>query len=207
MSTWGIVVAAGIGRRFGGTKHLVELDGRPLWRWAVDALDRSGVDGILVVGDVQGGIPGGDRRQDSVAAGLARVPDDAERVLVHDAARPLATPALIERVLAALEQPGVDGVIPGVGVRDTIKRVEGGVVAGTVERSTLVAVQTPQAFRADVLRRAHRDVTADVTDDAAMVEAIGGVVVVVEGEAANIKITYPNDLAVARVLLEAAERP
>jgi 2-C-methyl-D-erythritol 4-phosphate cytidylyltransferase len=207
MSIWGIVVAAGIGRRFGGTKHLVELDGRPLWRWAVDTLDRSGLDGILVVGDVPGGIPGGRRRQDSVAAGLARVPDSATAILVHDAARPLASPALVARLIEALVRPGVDGVVPGVALRDTIKRVEQGSVSETIDRSSLVAVQTPQAFTADSLRRAHAEVTADVTDDAAMVEAIGGSIAVVEGEQHNIKVTYPTDLAIARVLLDAARQP
>jgi 2-C-methyl-D-erythritol 4-phosphate cytidylyltransferase len=141
-----------------------------------------------------------------VRAALAVIADDAAVIVVHDAARPLASAELHQAVVAAVHA-GADAVIPGVPVSDTIKRVahdEHGdaVVVETLDRSQLVAVQTPQAFRADLLRAAHAE-RADATDDAALVEAIGGTVVVVAGEATNLKITGPHDLAVAAALLRA----
>jgi 2-C-methyl-D-erythritol 4-phosphate cytidylyltransferase len=131
-----------------------------------------------------------------VRSGLAFVPGDADVVVVHDAARPLASADLFRAVLDAV-RAGADGAVPGVTIRDTVKRVRGAVVSATVPRDELVAVQTPQAFRADVLRAAHRG-EPDATDDAALVEAAGGRVVVVPGEEANIKITVPGDLDAAR---------
>jgi 2-C-methyl-D-erythritol 4-phosphate cytidylyltransferase len=118
-------------------------------------------------------------------------------VIVHDAARPLATPGLFSAVLGALTSAGVDGAIPGVPVSDTIKRVHDGHVVSTLDRSELMAVQTPQAFKADVIRRAHAG-GREATDDAALVEAIGGRVVVVAGEIGNVKVTTAADLAWAR---------
>jgi 2-C-methyl-D-erythritol 4-phosphate cytidylyltransferase len=145
---------------------------------------------------------GGATRSDSVRAGLALVPEESEVVVVHDAARPLATPALFESVIAALEtHAGVDGVVPGVPVTDTLKRVEDNTVAGTISRDGLVAVQTPQAFRTHVLRQAHA-AGLDATDDAALVEAMGGTVMVVPGEKANIKVTFSEDLVIARALAD-----
>jgi len=148
----------------------------------------------------EGGVAGGESRAESVRAGLAAVPDDAEIVCVHDAARPFASVAMFERVIAAV-RAGADGAVPGMPVSDTIKvvrSVDGELeVASTLERSTLSAVQTPQAFRADVLRAAHAG-GADGTDDASLVEASGGRVVVVEGEAVNRKITTTDDLEWAR---------
>lgn len=206
MSFWGVVVAAGAGRRFGRAKHDAELGGRPLWRWAEDALTAAGAAGVVVVGDVPGGIPGGARRRDSVAAGLAQVPGDTQFVLVHDAARPLATPALARRVAARLAAGDADAVVPVVAVRDTIKQIEGGWVAATLERSELRAVQTPQGFVADVLRRAHAASDADATDDAALVERWGGTVATVPGEPGNLKVTFPEDLVVLSALLKAGRR-
>jgi len=118
---------------------------------------------------------------------------------VHDAARPFATPELVSRVLEALGQ--ADGAVPGVPVTDTVKRVSGGFVAETPDRSQLVAVQTPQGFRGDVLRRAYAqpaEVLAGATDCASLVEATGGRVVVVDGDPGNLKVTTPDDLAEAR---------
>jgi 2-C-methyl-D-erythritol 4-phosphate cytidylyltransferase len=149
-------------------------------------------------------VAGGETRAASVRAGLAAVPADVDAVLVHDAVRPLATPELSARVLAAVAG-GADGAVPGVPVVDTLKRVQGDRVETTVDRAELVAVQTPQAFRADVLRRAHAG-EGDATDDAALVEAVGGTVVVVAGERDNLKVTWPEDLAVAEALLAARER-
>jgi 2-C-methyl-D-erythritol 4-phosphate cytidylyltransferase len=146
---------------------------------------------------------GGETRSDSVRAGLAAVPDTAEVVVVHDAARPLAPAELFRRVVAAV-RAGADAAVPVVPVADTVKRVAGNRVVETLDRSCLVAVQTPQAFRADLLRRAHAT-QAEATDDAALIEALGGTVVTVPGEVDNFKITSPGDLVVAALLL--AGRP
>lgn len=175
------------------------LGGRPLWDRARDALLEGGVDSVVVVGP--GGVPGGRRRRDSVAAGLATLPEGAEWVLVHDAARPLATAALTRRVLERLVAGGVDGVVPAVPVRDTLKRVEGDWVVETVERSPLVAIQTPQGFLVESLRAAHAADDQDASDDAVLIERWGGSIAVVTGEEANLKITFPADLAVAEAML------
>ena len=201
MTTWGIVVAAGKGDRFGEAKQHLEIEGRPLWQWGRDALLAGGVDGVVVVGPVPGGVPGGARRRDSVAAGLGAIPGDATAVLIHDAARPLATGTLVRRVIERLARGDVDGVVPGVPVRDTIKEVEGERVIATADRARLVAVQTPQGFTVDALRSAHRRIPGDAPDDAALVEAAGGSVVSIEGEPDNLKITYRHDLTVAVALV------
>ncbi len=210
MTVWGIVVAAGSGTRFGGPKHEVVLAGRPLWSWAQAALRSGGVDDVVLVGDVPGGIPGGSRRRDSVAAGLEKVPDDAAYTLVHDAARPLASKELVYRVIDRLMKDDIDAVIPAVPVRDTLKRVAGARVIATVDRSSLVAVQTPQGFRTEALRGAHQGSSDNATDDAVLIEQAGGSVVTVVGDPRNIKVTYPEDLIVAEALFSAAmpgERP
>jgi 2-C-methyl-D-erythritol 4-phosphate cytidylyltransferase len=139
-------------------------------------------------------VTGGETRTDSVRAGLADVPDDAVAVLVHDAARPLLPEAVIERVLAPLGE-GWDGVVPGLAVSDTLKRVGAdGAVAETVARDSLYAVQTPQAFPLDVLRRAVA-AGGEATDCAGLVEAAGGRVKVVEGDPQLLKVTTADDLA------------
>jgi 2-C-methyl-D-erythritol 4-phosphate cytidylyltransferase len=151
---------------------------------------------------VAAAVAGGETRSDSVRAGLRAIPEDAHVVVVHDAARPLATRALFDAVIAAV-QAGADAAVPGVPVTDTLKRVEGERVVDTVDRGQLVAVQTPQAFRASALRAAHAS-GDDATDDAALMEAAGGTVVVVAGEPRNLKITTPDDLLVAVALLGAS---
>lgn len=197
-----IIVAAGSGSRFGGPKHALTLGGLPVWKHSVRLFESAGAEEIVVVGDVTGGIPGGDRRRDSVEAGLLAIRSDAEWVLIHDAARPLATVSLVARVLDAAGAPGVDGVIPAIAVTDTLKEVSGAAVVGTVDRNKLRAVQTPQAFRTEALVAAHRDdPDADATDDAGLIERMGGTVVTVDGETTNMKITYEGDLAVAELLL------
>ena len=199
---WGIVVAAGTGHRFGGPKQFEPLLGQRVLDWSVAAA-RSVCDDVIVVLPPDrlepGGRAGGATRSGSVRAGLAAVPETADIVVVHDAARPLARPYLFARVVEAV-RAGADAAIPAVAVADTIKRVQGDRVTATLDRTTLVAVQTPQAFRAAALRRAHAG-RPEATDDAALVEAQGGLVVTVPGDQHNFKITSPDDLVVARVLL------
>ena len=212
---WAVVVAAGSGTRFGARKQYEMLGDRRVLDWAVDAA-RSVAGGVVVVvpdadarthepgADVV--VPGGATRSASVRAGLAVVPDDAEVVVVHDAARPLAPVALFESVVAAVTA-GADGAVPGLPVTDTVKRVHAGAVVATLDRSELVTVQTPQAFAASVLRAAHAS-GGDDTDDAALVEAAGGRVVVVPGDAVNAKLTTRHDLELARVgVARIASRP
>lgn len=197
---WGLLLAAGRGTRFGGQKHDVELGGTPIWRQSERALLDGGVDRLVVVGDLAGAVSGGDRRRDSVAAGLAAIDDDAGFVLIHDAARPLVTAKLVRSVIERLLVGDVAGVVPVVPVRDTLKRVAGDYVIETVDRSDLVAVQTPQGFDLAALRSAHAVANGDATDDASMVESTGGTIAVVDGDPANLKVTYPEDLAVAEAL-------
>jgi 2-C-methyl-D-erythritol 4-phosphate cytidylyltransferase len=227
---WSIVVAGGAGRRFGEMKQFSLLGGRPVLEWAVDACravsagvvlvlpaDALGAPGSPGSDDTHGAdvvVAGGPTRAESVRCGLAAVPALAEVIVVHDAARPLASPDTFDAVLAALDDD-VAGAIPGLAPSDTIKAVDpGGIVTGTLDRSTLVAVQTPQAFAAEVLRSAHRLGTAGggssggvdgppATDDAMLVEATGGRVRVVPGQPDNVKITTADDLEAAERLLAA----
>ncbi|MGH3050567.1 MAG: IspD/TarI family cytidylyltransferase, partial [Gaiellaceae bacterium] len=144
-------------------------------------------------GKVRACVAGGEERSDSVRAGLGEVADDAVVILVHDAARPLVTDDVVERVLAPLSE-GWDGAVPGLRVPDTLKRVDGdGAIRDTVPRDGLWAVQTPQAFLADVLRRAYAN-GSEATDCAALVEAAGGRVKVVEGDPRLLKVTTTADL-------------
>lgn len=209
MRAWAIVVAGGSGARFGGAKQFTVLGGRRVVDWAVLAAGAACAGVILVLPEDQVGrvaldvqpdvvVAGGATRSASVRAGLAQVPDDADAVIVHDAARPMAHPGLFEAVLDALAA-GADGAVVAVPVADTLKRVgPDGAVVETVDRSGLWAVQTPQGFRLEVLRAAHAG-EPEATDDAGLVEAAGGRVVVVPGDRRNLKVTDPADLA----LLEA----
>jgi 2-C-methyl-D-erythritol 4-phosphate cytidylyltransferase len=221
---WSIVVAGGSGRRFGDMKQFSPLGGRPLLEWAVDACRVVSAGVVLVLpaeavaspgADTHGAdvvVAGGPSRADSVRLGLGGVPAEAEVIIVHDAARPLATKEMFVTVLAALDEDGVAGVVPGLSPSDTIKSVDrAGNVTGTLDRSTLVAVQTPQAFRAVALRAAHESGTGREhrrgvvlpTDDAMLVEAGGGRVRVVPGQPDNLKITTADDLEAAERLLAA----
>lgn len=202
---WTIVVAGGGGRRYGGPKQYESLGEARVLDLAV-ATARRASDGVVLVvpaEDVEreGGVAGGATRSESVRNGLAAVPPEATVVCVHDAARPLATPELFAAVVAAIAA-GADAAVPALPVTDTVKVVDAdGTVVSTPDRSSLVAVQTPQAFRADVLRRAHA-AGGEGTDDATLVERAGGRVVTVAGEAWNHKITEPDDLERARAWLE-----
>ena len=196
-----VIVAAGRGERFGGPKAGLTLDGVPLWRLARELMDGVGVPSV-VVGDVPDGVPGGERRRDSVAHGVAAL-GDVEYVLVHDVARPLADAALVRRVIDRLVRGDVDGVVPGVAVPDTLKRVDGELVLDTIDRSDVVVVQTPQGFKRSALVEAHAAAPdLDATDDAGLVELAGGRVVIVDGDRDNFKITWPDDLTRAEGVRE-----
>lgn len=218
-----IVVAAGSGTRLGDSepKAFVGLRGKPILERALigvfDSIEPAQVivvaprakltaaSGIArrvagVASDAVTVVAGGASRQQSVAAGLAVLDDRVEIVLVHDAARALTPGALFDRVIAAVSDGGVVPVLP---VSDTIKQVEGGVVEGTVDRSGLVHVQTPQGFPRRGLVEAYARATGEFTDDAAVFQAAGGTVTVVEGEARAFKITTPWDLRRAENVLGA----
>ncbi|MBA3604877.1 MAG: 2-C-methyl-D-erythritol 2,4-cyclodiphosphate synthase, partial [Acidimicrobiia bacterium] len=198
---WTVVVGGGGGLRFGSPKQFAELGSARVIDAAV-AVARRCSDGVVVVvppADAarECAVAGGATRTESVRNGLAAVPAEATIVCVHDAARPLASPELFAAVVGAVRD-GADGAVPAVAVTDTIKVIDARRrVVDTPSRASVVAVQTPQAFRADVLRRAHA-AGAEGTDDAALVEGLGATVVVVPGEAANDKITEPADLERAR---------
>lgn len=216
---WTVVVAGGSGRRFGAPKQFAQLtDGERVIDRSV-AVARSVSAGVVVVlpsdelaqiSEDPGGIPplkvvaGGATRADSVRAGIAVVPIDVQVICVHDGARPFADQDLYRRVVAALDDPDVAAAIPGIAVTDTIKQVvrdqTGMRVLATPDRNALIAVQTPQAFRAAVLRVAHDRLGAEatMTDDAMMIERLGETVAVVEGQVTNRKITHLEDLEWAR---------
>ncbi len=206
LSVWTVIVAAGSGTRFGGAKQYLELAGARVVDRSV-AVAAQVSDGVVVVvpaDDVSAEsarlaattvVAGGASRAASVRNGLAAVPHDAAIVCVHDAARPLAGADVYQRVIDEVRS-GAAGAVPVVPVTDTIRSVDG----GAVDRSTLQAVQTPQAFQAELLRAAHAD-AAEATDDASLVEATGYGVVAVEGHPRNIKITHPDDLAAAEAWL------
>jgi 2-C-methyl-D-erythritol 4-phosphate cytidylyltransferase len=199
---WAIVVAAGHGTRFGGLKQFERLGGRRLVDLAVQH-PQAVADGVVLVvpaelldedwPEVEVVVAGGKTRSDSVRAGLSVVPERAEVIVVHDAARPLATRQTFDDVVAALEHG--DAAVPVLPVVDTIRHLD----HGPIERDRLVAVQTPQAFRAEVLRRAHRD-NDDATDDATLVERVGGRLVTVTGDLRAMKVTTHPDLRVLEAL-------
>ncbi len=222
-----VLTAAGSGSRLGCEvpKALVELSGRPLVWWAARGLRAGGVGTIVVtapaasldefragIADIGGVevVAGSDRsRQASVALGLAALGqrNEGDVVLVHDAARPLTPAQVTARVIDAV-RAGAGAVIPVLPVTDTLKSVDAsGVVTGTPRRADMVAVQTPQGFRWDVLMRAHEagaslgaDEAVAATDDAGLVEAIGAVVHTVAGDERSLKVTRPLDLSLAQLL-------
>jgi 2-C-methyl-D-erythritol 4-phosphate cytidylyltransferase len=207
MTTWAVVVAGGSGTRFGEPKQFSDLVGRPVLSWSLDVARRACEGVVLVVPaghdrawDADRIVVGGATRSVSVRAGLAAVPSVAAVIVVHDAARPLARLQLWHSVIEAVAA-GADAAIPATPVSDTVKVVGPDGQLSTLDRSRLVAVQTPQAFRADVLRKAHAG-SDESTDDAALVEALGGKVVLVDGPVDNIKVTTRSDLIVAEALMD-----
>jgi 2-C-methyl-D-erythritol 4-phosphate cytidylyltransferase len=215
-----LIVAAGRGERLGSDrpKALAELAGRSLLQWSVDLmLAVEGIDRIVVAlapgvsapaGTI--GVQGGAVRSESVAHALAAAgPGESEDlIVVHDAARPLASVELVGRSLAALagaDGANFDAAIAAAPIVDTIKRANEGVVVETLDRSALWAVQTPQVFRRGALERAlnvPKDVLAQATDDAWLVERLGGRVAVVPSDSENLKITTPLDLSLAELLID-----
>ncbi len=213
-----VVVAAGRGSRFGEKKQWKLLKGRPVVAYSLEVFDNHPLVSSILLGvpeeDISIGekvlaryapskgrlvFPGGGERYHTVMNGLAHV--CAEYVAVHDGARPFVKGELLDRLFDAMKG-GVDGVVPAVASRDTVKEVEGNLVKSTLDRSRVFLVQTPQLFRTDALKRAYELLPegASVTDDASVVELAGGKIVVVEGDEENFKITTPEDWRVAEAM-------
>lgn len=223
MRTAAVIVAAGSGERLGAEvpKALVRVAGLPMVAWSARALAESPDVECIVIACPPGGeddmaeavaghaqvhaiVPGGTSRQRSVAAALAAVPDDVEAILVHDAARPLITPALVSRLIVRLRS--APAVIAAAPVADTLKRAgDSDRVEATVDRAGLWAAQTPQAFRADTLRWVFADADdaelGSATDCAGMAERRDVPVLLLDPESPNLKVTTPADLRLAEVLL------
>jgi 2-C-methyl-D-erythritol 4-phosphate cytidylyltransferase/2-C-methyl-D-erythritol 2,4-cyclodiphosphate synthase len=217
-----VIVAAGRGERFGDTgKILAPVCGRPVLAWALDAMQAAVTvrDIVIVYGDhteaairalvvegawpkVRAFVPGGEQRQASMTNGAGATADDIETVLVHDAARPLITPALVDACARVARETGA--AILATPVADTIKRVRDNAIVETVDRSNLWAAQTPQGFRrADLLDACRVAMTNGVgfTDEASLAEALGRPVAIVPGDRLNLKITHPEDLELIDALL------
>jgi len=225
--TVALLLAAGSGSRLGGRpKAFLEVAGEPLFLHSLRSLAASAVvEGVvMMVPEGYAGAAerwerslrldpgfliarvGGPSRQDSVRLGLEAVPAETEAIICHDAARPFASPDLFQQVLAGLQS--ADGVVPLISPPDTVKRVRAGRIVETIPRDEIGLAQTPQAFSARALRRAHELASRsglDGTDDAVLVEAAGYRVVAVEGEADNFKVTSPEDLLRAEAILAARQ--
>ncbi|MBI3456677.1 MAG: 2-C-methyl-D-erythritol 4-phosphate cytidylyltransferase [Candidatus Rokubacteria bacterium] len=223
-AAWAVIPAGGRGLRMGQKKPGIPLGGRPVLRWTVDVFEATPiVSGVVVVvpaedvatwqrrlrrcRKVRAVVAGGAERQESVARGLDAVPLDASWIIVHDGVRPCITPRLVTRVLAEARQHGA--AVAALPIAETVKRASDGWVKETVDRDGLWAIQTPQVFRAALLREAHRHAAAEGilgTDDAALVEHLGVRVRVVPGLPGNVKITRPGDLPLVRALLGSSGR-
>lgn len=217
--TAAIILAGGTGERFGkeGGKQLVEIGGKPILTWSVEAFDAVGDIGLIVIvcpAERQGEYlskavdpfsfatpivvaAAGSTRQESAFSGLELVPEEFEYVVMHDGARPLISADLIAHTIATLKgNIDADGAVVAHPAIDTLKVVENGVIAGTPDRSVFWNAQTPQVFRAGIYRRAHASALSDGfvgTDDSSLIERLGGRVLVVEGKRDNIKLTVPED--------------
>jgi 2-C-methyl-D-erythritol 4-phosphate cytidylyltransferase len=219
-----IVPSAGLGRRFGEgrNKPFETLGGKPVLIWALEALEKmseiSEIIPVLKEADIQSGAelfknykitkvnciaPGGRERQDSVFNGLHFIKDKRSVVLIHDGARPFLEPKTVRRALRALS--GCDGVVIGLPPKDTIKEIEGELIRQTLNRDTLIAIQTPQIFFYQPLLDAYEKAMNEsfyATDDAALVERNNGRIRVVKGDYTNIKITTSEDLVIAEAFLK-----
>ena len=221
-----IILAGGSGDRFGreGGKQLVEIAGKPVLTWSAESFDAVGDVGLIVIVCPEDRkeeylkraidpfpfvtpiavAPSGPTRQESAFSGLECVPDEFEFVALHDGARPLVTPQLIEHTIAMVKGNfDADGAVVAHPAIDTLKVVENGVIAGTPDRNVFWNAQTPQVFRTGIYRRAHAAALSDGfvgTDDSSLIERLGGRVLVVEGPRDNLKLTVPEDYE----LLEAA---
>ena len=212
----GILLAAGSSSRMGSEDKLwLKLNRRPVIEYSLEVLTGLDIVDVLVVDSPKERqaqikkllvnqketlfVEGGERRQDSVAAGLAAVPE-AGWYIIHDGARPFIS---VEMILSVFKSAKLNGAaVPGLRLNETVKKVdEAGKVVETLDRSMLRTVQTPQVFRGDLIRNAHRNIDENVTDDAMMVELLGGTVEIVEGDAKNIKLTNPIDFQIAINLL------
>ena len=217
--TAAIILAGGTGERFGkeGGKQLVEIGGKPILTWSVEAFDAVGDIGLIVIvcpAERQGEYlskavdpfsfatpivvaAAGSTRQESAFSGLELVPEEFEYVVMHDGARPLISADLIAHTIATLKgNIDADGAVVAHPAIDTLKVVENGVIIGTPDRSVFWNAQTPQVFRAGIYRRAHASALSDGfvgTDDSSLIERLGGRVLVVEGKRDNIKLTVPED--------------
>lgn len=217
-----IILAGGAGERFGreGGKQLVEVAGKPILTRSAEVFDSVGDVGLIVVVCPEDRTdeylrkaidpfpfatpivmaPSGSIRQESAFAGLELVPDHFEYVMIHDGARPLITRDLVEHTISVLKgNIDCDGVVVGHPSIDTLKIVENGIIQGTPDRSVFWNAQTPQIFRAGILRRAHAAALSDGfvgTDDSSLIERLGGRVMVVEGKRDNIKLTVPEDFLI-----------
>lgn len=217
--TAAIILAGGTGERFGkeGGKQLVEIGGKPILTWSVEAFDAVGDIGLIVIvcpAERQGEYlskavdpfsfatpivvaAAGSTRQESAFSGLELVPEEFEYVVMHDGARPLISADLIAHTIATLKgNIDADGAVVAHPAIDTLKVVENGVIVGTPDRSVFWDAQTPQVFRAGIYRRAHASALSDGfvgTDDSSLIERLGGRVLVVEGKRDNIKLTVPED--------------
>ena len=226
--TAAIILAGGTGDRFGreGGKQLVEIAGKPVLTWSAESFDAVGDVGLIVVVCPEARrdeylkraidpfpfvtpvvvAPSGPTRQESAFAGLEYVPEEYEFVVLHDGARPLVTPTLIEHTIAMVKgNIDADGAVVAHPAIDTLKVVEDGVIVGTPDRNVFWNAQTPQVFRSGIYRRAHAAALSDGfvgTDDSSLIERLGGRVLVVEGPRDNLKLTVPEDYE----LLEAAVR-
>jgi 2-C-methyl-D-erythritol 4-phosphate cytidylyltransferase len=208
VNVWGVVLAAGDGRRFGGRKQFETLAGRRL----VDRVTEtaaSACDAVVVV--IPAGVAwdsppaaqvvaGGTTRAESVRSALAVIPSSARIIVISDAAHPLAGPSLFSSVIDAVRN-GYDGAVPALPVTEVIKRVQGDRVLETLPSRDLVSTQTPQAFRAEILRAGHAQ-EADAAEDSLLVESIGGYVTVVPGDPRNLHVTTAADLEMAAHLIE-----
>lgn len=217
MKVAAIIVAAGEGRRFGTTKQFALLAGRPVVDWAIEALaTHPQIDELIIVlpdesradeikaqwPKVKAVVKGGKQRQDSVSRGLEAISPEMEIVLVHDGVRPLVSAELITRIIEATQKEGA--AVPAVPIEDTVKMIDGEFIVRTVNREQLVRVQTPQGFKKNLLQRAFCQAQEDgyyASDEASLIERIGGRVKIIPGERKNIKITTPEDLKMAEVWL------